>query len=171
MSHYFFALMPEAQFGKKICKWRMDFIGSKFVDSLPPHLTVKRRFLLKKNISIDTLEKVLDGFSFPKIIAKNNKIKRLGETTIISIRNAKLKKYHKKLQGLLKNVVISKNPEFEDDHFTAHLTLFRDPENKLSPNWNSLDIKKIVFNKICLYEIDPSSKRCFAYKIKCKRLK
>ena len=64
--------MPEARFGKKICKWRMDFIGSKLVDSLPPHLTVKRRFLLKQNISIDTLKKVLDGFSFPKIIGPVN---------------------------------------------------------------------------------------------------
>ena len=171
MSHYFFALMPQARFGKKICKWRMDFIGSKLVDSLPPHLTVKRRFLLKQNISIDTLKKVLDGFSFPKIIAKNNKIERLGEAVVIRIQNIKLKKYHKKLQGLLKNIAISKNPEYEDDCFAAHLTLFRDPKNKLSPNWNSIDINKIVFNKICLYEIDPSSKRCFAYKIKCRYLK
>ena len=171
MNHYFFALMPEARFSRKIEELRSKLIGSKLVDALPPHLTLKRRFSLKQSFSEQNLKEVLNSFSLSKIIANNNKIERLGEVAAIKIKNIKLKEQHKKLYGLLRDMAININPEHEDDNFTAHLTLFRDPENKLSPNWNSLDIKKIVFNKICLYEIDPTPERHFAYIIKCRYLK
>lgn len=171
MNHYFFALMPEARFSGKIEDLRLKLIGRKLVDALPPHLTLKRRFSLKPYFSEKNLKEVLDNFPLSKILADNNKIERLGEATAIRIENLELKECHKKMYGLLKNKVVSKNPEYEDDHFIAHLTLFRDPKNNLSAGLNGLNIKQIVFNAICLYEIDPTPNRRFARKIACKYLK
>lgn len=165
MNHYFFALMPEVRFSRKVEELRMELIGSELVDALPPHLTLKRRFSLRPNFSEQNLREVLDGLSLSKIIADNNKIERLGEAAVICIENFELKKCHKKLYGLLKNNIISKNPEYEDDNFTAHLTLFRDPKKNLSVNLNNLDINRIVFDTLCLYEIDPTPNRSFAREI------
>lgn len=170
MNHYFFALMPEVRFSGKIEELRMELIGSKLVDALPPHLTLKRRFSLRPNFSEQNLREVLDNFPLSKIFADNNKIERLGEASAIRIENFELKECHKRLYSLLKNNVISKNPEYEDDHFIAHLTLFRDPENKFPANSYSLDINQIVFDTLCLYEIDPTPNRGFAHRIACRYL-
>lgn len=171
MNHYFFALIPETRLSGKIEELRMKLIGNKLVDALSPHLTLKRRFSLEQNFSEQNLKDVMNDFSFSSIIADNNKIERLGEVMAIRIENFELKEQHKKLNNLLKEKIVSINPEYEDEHFAAHLTLFRDPKNNLSANLNNLDIKRIIFDEICLYEIDPTPSRSFARKIACKYLK
>lgn len=171
MNHYFFALMPEVRFSGKIEELRLKLIGSKLVDALPPHLTLKRRFSLKPNFSEQNLKEVSDNFPLSKILADNNKIERLGEAVVIKIENLELKEQHKKLNNILKEKIISINPEYEEEYFAAHLTLFRDPKNNLPANSYSLDINQIVFDALCLYEIDPTPSRSFARKIACKYLK
>lgn len=171
MNDYTFVIMSQMEFSRELEELRTKLIGNKLVDTFPPHLTLKRRFTLARHYSPADLLTVLNNISLPKVVASQNKIMRLREVLIVCIESHELKMYNKALIESLSNMVVTKNPEYEGHSFTAHLILVRDHENKFKESdFSELKINEIVFNRMCLYEIDPTAERRFANQIACKPL-
>lgn len=132
MNDYIFTFMPEVKFSHELERLRIRLTGNGLVDAFLPHLTLKRRFSLMTGRSADDLMKILNSFSLPKITAIKNKIVRLGEVLVVKIDNPELKKYNRALVELLSDISTTKEPKYENDNFTAHLTLVRDRDGRFS---------------------------------------
>ena len=168
IKNYTFVLIPEKITKEKIENLRLEYTGNKLVDGLPPHISIKRRFTLDKDLSENDLKHILDKFNTSKVTVHFNNMQKFSEVFALVGENSKLLDYHKKLLGELEGKVKTKNPTFEGEGFKIHLTLFRGVSPNIAPN---ILEKEITFDKICLYELDPSTARSFANKIACKSLK
>ncbi|MFZ2188771.1 MAG: hypothetical protein WAV73_04380 [Candidatus Moraniibacteriota bacterium] len=154
--YYNILLIAEKKSCLSLENLRMDLVGSKLVDLQPPHVTIKRKFSLKNNFSEKDLVELLKNFEMSKIIFPFDKLERFGDAIVLSGKNRVLFEKHKELVALLKDYTQTVNPEWEENNFTAHLTIVQDPENRFQIKKEDLGIKEIPLDEIRLVEIDPA---------------
>ena len=146
---------------------RLHYIGEKLVDSLPPHVSLIRRFSINQNYDEQSIINIVKKFNFSKIDLQFKEVKMFSDAIVLTTDNKELFNKHKELVGLLGDIIKTTKPEFEGNNFKAHLTLFRDKSEK-EFRLSDFNIKKGLFNKIVLFEIAPD--RSFAKEIFSKKL-
>lgn len=168
MKNYTFLLFPQSIDSLKIESLRKAEVGDVLVDNLLPHSTLKRRFTLKNGFNESDLSKILNNFVISKINIVFNKLEILGNAVVMVGENENLKLAHKSMLKLLNEKITTQDPQYEADNFKIHLTLFRDKDIK--EEYNKY-LGEIVFDRLCLYELDPTPARSWAKQIYCKQLK
>jgi len=171
IKNYTVLLMLEKSISKKIERLRIDLIGSPLVDNLLPHVSLKRRFILKPGIAEKEIVKIVKNFSLPIITATNFYLDYWPEVTIVKIENDNIINKHKELVHLLGDRIVTISPEYENDGFKIHLTLLRDPEHKFTITQDVISFDKMSFDTISLFEIGEPQKRNHAIKIYSRKLK
>lgn len=147
--NYTILLFPDLETNEIIEQFRIKNTGTGLVDSLPPHITLKRRFVLNDNFSEDELVEVFKEQHFVKLNINFAKTEKLGDALVWVGESAELKKLHSSIVKILEGFTKTKNPEWEKENYKIHLTLQRGGEYSDVP-----EIKQITLKRVGLYEID-----------------
>ncbi len=169
MKHYTFFLMPEKAVARRVEILRSRLINTTLVDGLPAHLSFKRRFFLKKGFREDYLKKVLRSFRSTILTGSVRRVRRLGEAMTILIQSNMIVKAHRQLLTLLSESTVTLIPKHEGNNFLPHITIVRDRERTLKVKLADIAFRRVTFDTLCLYEIDPKTRK-WARKIVCKKL-
>lgn len=165
---YVIILEADDATGGMIEKFRLEKTGQKLIDHLSAHMTFKRGFLTDGNFSEADIIGLINDFNMPIQNISFDKIEKFGDAVVLSTNDEDLKKYHKDFCNLTDSKVVTSNPEWEGDNFKPHMTLYRDSSDRSFED--DMIIKEAVFDKISLYEIDPTPNRSFAKLIFTKKL-
>lgn len=149
-------------------KFRLEKIGQKLIDHLSAHMTFKRGFSTDENFSEADIIGLIKDFNMPIQHIPFDKIEKFGDAIVLSTNSEELKKYHKDFFNLMDSKVVTSNPEWEGENFKPHMTLYRDSSDRSFED--DMTIKEAAFDKISLYEIDPTPNHSFAKLIFTKKL-
>lgn len=165
---YVIVLEPRDSDCEIIEKFRLEKIGQRLVDNLPPHVTFKTGFFINKNSSQEDIVNAIESFNLSAQKITFNRVEKFGDAVVLVVEGNDLKEYHKDFLNLIDSNVISVKPEFEGDNFKPHMSLYRDSSYKKDES--NLIVKEVILNKISLYEIDPTPNRGFVNLIYTKNL-
>jgi 2'-5' RNA ligase len=167
MKHYIIILMPEKVIQESIKNFRMQYMGVSLIDGLPPHITLKQRFYLRDGVIEDDLKKIFNKIDIKYASISLNGVEMLNDAFVLRGSSDYIREKYLEIRKALANSVIDVRPEFEGDNYKIHLTLWRGMGIESSAGQYR---KEIGFDRICLYEIDPTAERAFANKVACKDL-
>ena len=74
---------------------------------------------------------------------------------------------HRELLDLLRDTTETQNPEWEGAYFKIHMALFAD-DSKDAISYEA--DANVLFDTLCLYEIDPTPARSWAHPIMSRKL-
>ena len=163
--NYTILLFPQEVDSRKIEKLREAKTGSAMIDGLLPHATLKRRFALDGSLTEDELTKIVADFNISKFKVTFDRIEKLGNALVVAGNSEYIMQRHEVLLKMLAEEIITQDPEYEGGQFKMHMTLLRGNASKAD---YEKYLSEINFDKLCLYELDPSAERLWARKIYCK---
>lgn len=161
MKNYTIIALPERKIGSDIEKLRMNVTKNILVDSLPPHVTFKRRFKLSGDFLEVDLVNYFKKLRLKKFRANFVGRERINDALALIGSSDEMKCAHISLVNDLNGKIVTKNPEWEKDNYKIHMTLFRGLVNTIV----FPEIKVVVFDKLAVYEIDSGPERLFAKEI------
>jgi 2'-5' RNA ligase len=161
MKNYIIVALPDKETNDHIEELRKGIIGQGLVDSLPPHVTFKRRFVLNNGFSEDDLVGYFKGLRFKRFKVDFIGVKTMNDVIALAGESSEMKDAHISVVSDLEGKITTQNPEWEKDDYKIHMTLWRE----LTKDVVSPGIKTAVFDRLVLYEIDPSPERLFADEI------
>lgn len=161
MKNYAIIALPEKKINDEIEELRIAKIGGELVDGLPPHVTVKCRFVLSDNFSEIDLVNYFKKLSLNKIPVNFIGQEKLGDALALIGLSDEMKSNHLLLVNDLEGKIKTKNPGWERDNYKVHMTLFRGLDNNIV----FPEIKDVIFDRMALYELDPGVERLFAKEV------
>lgn len=166
MKNYTLLLMVSGEVKDKIESLRQERLGTKLVDDLPPHFTIRGRFVLKDGILEEKLVDAVGQININMATISTEKIERIGNANVICLANNEVLDTHMRVLTQLEKITKSIRPEREKENFRAHVTLFRSEK----PFMDFTLPPKINFGQLCLFEIDPSIEKKWVKRIFCRDL-
>ncbi|MCX6716296.1 MAG: hypothetical protein NT077_04800 [Candidatus Taylorbacteria bacterium] len=167
MKNFILLLMVSGEAKEKIESIRFKYTGKKIIDALAPHLTLRGRFVLKEGVSEDLLRKSIEEFDISNMQAKADGIDKIGDAIVLNVKKDGILEKHENILKVLKDLTNSIRPERENKSFHPHVTLFRSKEEQAGIK----DIPDILsFDRLCLYEIDPSVDKKWVKEVFCRDL-
>ena len=164
VKNYTLLLMVSGDAKEKIEQIRLKHTGSKFVDALAPHLTIRGRFELRDGVSEDEVVRIIEKLGLPKVESLPEKMDKIGDACVISINSDEIKRMHIYVLSKLERSTISIRPERERENFHSHITVFRNTNKQITLK----DLPDVFsFGQLCLYEMDPSVEKKWVKKITC----
>jgi 2'-5' RNA ligase len=152
MKNYTLLLMVSGVAKEKIEFVRQEQLGTKLVDDLPPHLTIRGRFILKEKVSEEDLVNQINKINIDRLTIASEKVERIGNANVICLVRDEILDTHLKVLSVLEQTTTSIRPEREKENFTPHVTLFRSAE----PFFDFTLPPSIDFDQLSLFEIDPT---------------
>lgn len=168
--YYNVILVAEKEARTSIEKLRMKLTGSPLVDHHPPHVTLKRKFTLRDNITEEGIISLIDSFQIPKIQFSFKQPEQFGDAVVLFGFNPILTNKHAEIVSLLRAHTQTVNPEWEEENYRAHLTIVRDPKQQFRLEDLSIESKQITLDTLELVEMDPTSEKRFSRLIYTKNL-
>lgn len=166
MKNYTVVYLFNPDFEAAVAMLRKKQGAPELVDSFPAHLSVKRRFELPNLEDGKKLIEIVAGFKAQRVGLKFDDVILLGDVVALKTNEEKVVRMHGYLLNSLKALGI--NPgEYEAENFLPHITLWREVGQKQTPKLEDLRLPRCETNKLCLFEIDPTSDRAFAKRIVC----
>lgn len=165
MKHYIIALMPELATQKPIEDLRRQYVGTDLIDGLPPHVTLKSRFALKESATEDDLKNIVNTIHMHDVSIAMHEAAMMGGALVLNGESDYVREKHLEIMKSLAGSTIDLRPEFGGEKYKIHMTLLRGQEAESIPH-----LGEMRFDRICIYEIDPTLDRAYAHKILCKKL-
>lgn len=161
MKNYIIIALPEKEISNAVELFRKNVIGQILVDNLPPHVTFKRRFTLNNEFSEQDLITYFKALRFKKFAVNFVGSEKMNDVIALVGESSEMSVAHGLVIDELGVKITTKNPEWEKDGYKIHMTLLRGLTEEIALP----DIKRTVFDKLVLYDIDSSSERLFANEI------
>jgi 2'-5' RNA ligase len=158
--NYVIVLEPAKAVQEKIENFRLEKIGQRLVDNLPPHMTFKLRFALGENVNEADIIGLMNNFDFPRQTVAFDKVEKFGDALVLVPEESDLGKWHKDFCKLIDPRVSSFKTEMEGENFKPHMTLYRD--GKTEGRDVNFALGEVAVDRMSFYEIDSTPERGFA---------
>jgi 2'-5' RNA ligase len=158
--NYVIVLEPARAAQEKIENFRLENIGQRLVDNLPPHITFKMRFALRESVNEADIIDLMNDFDFPRQIMTLDKVEKFGDALVLVPNDSELGEWHKAFCRLIDISVSSFKTEMEGKNFKPHMTLYRD--GKTEGRDVNFALGEVAIERMSFYEIDSTPERGFA---------
>ncbi|EKD23638.1 MAG: hypothetical protein ACD_81C00209G0002 [uncultured bacterium] len=161
MKNYTISLLPDNNTRRAIEEFRINTIGQVLVDSMSPHVTLKRRFVLNDKFSEEDLIHYFKTLRYKKFEIDFAPAEMLADALVLVGKSSELSIAHNRIVEDLQGKILTKNPEWEMENYVIHLTLLRGYGAEVTPPI----LERAMFDTIALYEIDPGPERSYVNKL------
>ena len=127
------------------------------VDSMSPHVTFKRRFVLNDTFSEEDLIHYFKTLRYKRFEIDFGPAEMLADALVLIGKSSELSLAHNKTVEDLQGKILTKNPEWEMENYVIHLTLLRGYGMEVTPP----RLERATFDTMALYEIDPGPDRSY----------